>query len=70
MPSTRGGRHGFVYADRHDVYRALRRQGKTKETSARIANAGHTKTGRKTMASKAAATPRGKLSKPFRARES
>jgi uncharacterized protein (DUF302 family) len=52
MVSTRGGRHGFVYANRHDVYRALRRQGASKTKAARIANAGHTSSGRKTMAAK------------------
>lgn len=70
MPSSRGGKHGFVYRDRHDTYRALRREGHTKESAARISNAGHTKVGRKVMAKKAAATRRGKLSKPFRARGS
>jgi uncharacterized protein (DUF302 family) len=69
MVSARGGKHGFVFRNRHDVYRALRRQGKTKEDAAQIANAGHTKTGRTTMAKKAAAT-RAKLSKPFPSRRS
>lgn len=68
MVSARGGKHGFVYANRHDVYRALRREGKSKEDAAQIANAGHSKAGRKTMAKRAAATRRGKLAKPLRAR--
>ena len=69
MVSARGGKHGFVYANRHDVYRALRRKGKSKEDAAQIANAGHTQASRSVMARKAAKT-RGKLSKPFRARGS
>jgi len=69
MVSARGGRHGFVYPNRQDVYRALRRQGKSKEDAAQIANAGHTRLGRKAMAKKAAAT-RAKLSKPFPSRRS
>lgn len=56
MVSSRGGKYGFVYKNRQDVYRALRREGKTKRAAAMIANAGHTKVGRKTMAKKAAAT--------------
>ena len=58
MVSSRGGRHGFVYANRHDVYRALRRQGASKTKAARIANAGHTSAGRKLMARKARAKRR------------
>ena len=54
MVSSKGGKHGFVYADRQDVYRALRRKGKSKSTAAQIANAGHTKAGRHRMAKKAA----------------
>lgn len=56
MVSAKGGKHGYVARSRHDVYRALRRQGKTKTAAARIANAGRTKVGRKVMARKAAAT--------------
>lgn len=67
MVSSRGGKHGYVAANRHDVYRALRRQGKSKEDAAQIANAGRTKLGRTVMAHKAAAT-RGKLAKPLRPR--
>jgi hypothetical protein len=56
MVSARGGKYGFVYRDRQDVYRALRRKGASKSKSARIANEGHTKVGRKIMAKKAAVT--------------
>jgi len=42
MPSTKGGKYGFVYRDEHDRYRALmRRPGMTQEKAARIANAAH-----------------------------
>ena len=36
MVSDAGGRAGFVYASRQDVYRALRRQGKSKKVAAMI----------------------------------
>lgn len=49
-------RKGYIAPGRKDTYNALRRQGKSKETSARIANEGRTKSGRSTMAKKAAAT--------------
>jgi hypothetical protein len=52
--SSRGGRHGFVFKSRHSAYRALRRQGKSKETAARIANAGRSFGGRSRMARKGA----------------
>lgn len=58
MVSARGGRHGFVYRSRHRAYRALRRQGKSKSTAARIANAGRRFAGRSRMARKAARTRR------------
>lgn len=54
MPSTAGGRKGFVYASRHDAYRALRRKGMSKGKAARISNEGRTRTGRKAMARKGA----------------
>jgi hypothetical protein len=54
MVSDRGGRAGYVVRSRQNVYRALRRQGKSKSTAARIANAGRTKMGRTRMARKAA----------------
>jgi hypothetical protein len=50
-----GGRHHTVWNNREHVYRKLKkRYGAAK--AARIANAGHTKIGRKKMARKAAAT--------------
>ena len=58
LVSDRGGRHGFVYRSRWDVYRALRRQGKSKAAAAAIANAGHTHAQRSRMAKKAARTRR------------
>ena len=42
MVSARGGRYGFVYRSRWDVYRALRRHGMTKKRAAQISNAGRT----------------------------
>jgi uncharacterized protein (DUF302 family) len=56
MVSAKGGKHGFVFKDRHDTYRALKKQGMSDEKAARISNAGHTKSGRKIMAKKAAVT--------------
>lgn len=60
MVSSAGGKKGFVYKNRQDVYRALRRQGKSKSLSAQIANEGHTSAGRKAMARKAARTRKAK----------
>lgn len=60
MVSSRGGKYGFVYRGRQDVYKALRRQGKSKEMAARIANAGRTHGQRVAMARKAARTRRGR----------
>jgi hypothetical protein len=56
MVSSRGGKYGFVYPQRQDVYRALRRQGKSKEVAARIANGGRTHAQRSRMAKKGART--------------
>lgn len=56
LVSSRGGRYGFVYPNRHATYRALRRQGKSKESAARISNAGRGHGGRSRMAKKAART--------------
>lgn len=56
MVSSRGGKYGFVYKNRQNVYRALIREGKPKSVAAAIANGGHTKAGRKKMAKKAART--------------
>lgn len=60
MVSARGGRWGFVYRSRQAAYRALRKQGKSKQTAARIANEGQTRAGRSAMARKAANTRRAK----------
>lgn len=56
LVSDRGGKYGFVYRSRHDVYRALRRKGKSKSVAAAIANAGRTHGQRSRMAKKAART--------------
>lgn len=56
MVSDRGGRYGFVYKTRQDVYRALRRHGASKSKAARISNAGLTFPQRSLMARKAART--------------
>lgn len=56
MVSDRGGKYGFVYKDRQDVYRKLVAKGMNQEKAARIANKGHTKAGRRSMARKAART--------------
>jgi hypothetical protein len=54
MVSDKGGKFGFVYKGRQDVYLALVAKGMTQEKAARIANKGHTKAGRSAMAHKAA----------------
>jgi hypothetical protein len=53
MVSSKGGKHGFVYASRHPVYRALRKKGFSKKKAARIANAGKSHGQRVRMAKKA-----------------
>jgi hypothetical protein len=58
MVSDAGGRKGFVYKARQNVYRALRRAGASKRKAAAIANAGRTKAARSRMARKAARTRR------------
>lgn len=58
MVSSKGGKFGFVYPNRQRVYRALRREGKSKSVAAAIANAGHTKVQRKAMAKRSAMTRR------------
>jgi hypothetical protein len=58
MVSARGGKHGYVARSRHNVYRALRRQGKSKSVAARISNAGVSRAARSRMAKKAARTRR------------
>ena len=62
MVSARGGKFGFVYTSRQRVYKALRREGKSKTVAAKIANAGRLKGGRSRMAKKAARTRRNKKS--------
>lgn len=54
MVSDAGGKKGFVYKNRQDVYLKLVAKGMTQEKAARIANKGHTRAGRKAMARKAA----------------
>jgi hypothetical protein len=54
--SSRGGKYGYVARSRHSVYRALRRQGKSKTAAARIANAGGSHAQRSAMSRKAART--------------
>lgn len=54
MVSDRGGKYGFVYASRQDVYEALRGKGKSKSVAAAIANAGKSHGGRSAMSRKAA----------------
>ena len=56
MVSSRGGKYGFVYKSRQNVYRALRRKGFTKSKAARISNAGRFHIQRSSMARKAART--------------
>jgi hypothetical protein len=60
MVSSKGGRFGFVYRSRQDVYRALRRKGASKSKAARIANAGRSHFQRSVMARKAAKTRKAK----------
>jgi hypothetical protein len=55
MVSSRGGKYGFVYKSRQNVYRKLRTKGMSKSKAARISNAGRTHAQRKVMAKKAAA---------------
>lgn len=60
MVSSRGGKFGFVYTSRQNVYRALRRQGKSKQQAAEISNAGRSHAQRAIMAHKAARTRKAK----------
>lgn len=60
MVSSRGGKYGFVYKSRQRVYKALRRQGKSKSVAARIANGGQTHAQRSRMSRKGARTRRAK----------
>jgi hypothetical protein len=56
MVSSRGGKYGFVYKSRQNVYRALRRKHKSKSVAARIANGGRFHAQRSAMARKGALT--------------
>lgn len=58
MVSDRGGKFGYVVRSRQDVYRALRRKGKSQKVAAQIANAGRSKAGRVRMARKGVRTRR------------
>ncbi len=58
--SSRGGKYGFVYKSRQNVYRALRRKGFSKSKAARISNGGHYHAQRVVMARKGAAKRRAK----------
>lgn len=52
----KGGKHGNIPLSRSSAYEALRRQGMSKSSAARIAWAGRTFSGRSSMAKKAART--------------
>lgn len=57
MPSSRGGKFGYVVRSRHKAYRGIRKNTKlSKSAAARIANAGKTHVARVRMARKAART--------------
>ena len=56
--SDRGGKFGFVYRSRHKAYRGMAKTGLSKESRARITNAGKTHAARSRMAKKAARTRR------------
>lgn len=63
MVSARGGKYGYVAPQRQNVYRALRRQGKSKTVAAKIANAGLTHVQRSRMAKKGARTRKRRVGK-------
>lgn len=54
--SARGGKYGFVFANRHRAYRGMAKTGLSKTSRARISNAGRTHEARVRMARKAART--------------
>lgn len=56
MVSSRGGKFGFVYRNRHKAYRGMAKTGMTKTLRAKIANAGRTHADRVRMAKRAART--------------
>ena len=60
MVSSRGGKYGFVYKSRQNVYRALRRKGMTKKAAARISNGGRFHAQRVAMSRKGAAKRKAK----------
>jgi hypothetical protein len=60
MVSARGGKYGFVYKSRQNVYRALRRKGMTKKAAARISNGGRFHAQRVAMSRKGAAKRKAK----------
>jgi hypothetical protein len=61
MVSDKGGKYGFVYKNRQDVYLKLVSKGMSQEEAARISNKGHSKAGRKAMARKAARTRKSRV---------
>lgn len=60
MPSSRGGKYGYVARTRFAAYRALRRRGMSKREAAAISNKGVSKAGRSSMARKGKRTRRAK----------
>lgn len=54
MVSAKGGKFGFVYKSRQNVYRKLRSKGMSKKSAARISNAGRTHVARSAMSRKGA----------------
>jgi hypothetical protein len=54
MVSAKGGKYGFVYTSRQNVYRKLRSKGMSKSKAARISNAGRSHVARSAMARKGA----------------
>lgn len=54
MVSARGGKFGFVYTNRQNVYRKLRAKGMSKKSAARISNAGRSHAQRSAMSRKGA----------------
>lgn len=54
MVSARGGKFGFVYTSRQNVYRKLRSKGMSKSKAARISNAGRSHVQRSAMSRKGA----------------
>jgi hypothetical protein len=61
MVSDKGGKFGFVYKSRQNVYLKLVSKGMAQSKAAAIANKGVRSAGRKQMARKAARTRKSKL---------